>query len=287
MPAYLSWVNHADTATLSTTTSGTMLRPLSQLQVPWAKGLCRGPVNGSGGTATLVIRCYWANGVGIHHVGIVGLNNASVAATLRMSYTAFGNIDVYTESSQFVPFLSGSTDPLGSAIWFPMPSLTASYTTKYLEISIEAYDLPSGQEHVDVRRLLVMSGGGSVLGFDRGWSIYTEDTSKDTQTPRGGVFIEEEQSSRIIQFAMTGRSSGEMREYVHGFYPHDSLERVLTACGKRKEIVVCPRYYPTYTDRYRNTIYGRLQSWSPIVHDSGSLYSCEQVIAKEIPHPPL
>lgn len=289
MPAYLSWVNHADTATLSTTTSGTMLRPLTELQIPWAKGLCRGPVNGSGGTATLVIRAYWAGGAPLQMVGLVGLNSAVASATLKMSYTAFGSTDIYTETSLFDPGTFGETDPLGAAIWFPMPALTG-YITKYLEITISVYSLPSGQEHVDVRRLIAMSGGGSLLGFDRGWSIYPEDTSEDTQTPRGGVFISEEQTSRIMQFAMTGRSSAEMREYIHGVYPlipHDSLERVLVACGKRKEVVVCPRYYDQDTDRYRNTIYGRLQSWSPISHESGNLYGCEQIVVKEIPYPPL
>lgn len=293
MPAYLSWYNHADDITLSTTTSGTMLRPLTELQVPFAKGLCRGPANGGASTpATLVIRGYWPNGINPHIIGLVGLNGTPAEATLKMSYTSAGGSELYNDTQAYTPFLTGSADPLGAAIYFPLEVdrdtfMPTQGTVKYIEITINVYDLPSGSRHVDLRRLLIMSGGGSTLGFDRGWSIFTDDTSKDTQTPRGGVYITEEQSSRVMRFSMTGRSKVELRDAVRGFYYYDCLERVLTMAGKRKEVIACPRRYTNQTDVFKNTIYGRITEWGPIVHDGGNIYSCDGITVKEIPHPPL
>lgn len=285
MPSYLSWVNYADTATLSTT-SGTMQRPLTELQVPWAKGLARGPESGTS-TAYLKIRAdLGAGGANIHQIGIVGLQPYATTALLRASMTAFGNIEVWTQTESYVPSLFGSDAPIGAAIWFQAPTL-AGYTMRYVEIEIEVYSCPVSFRHVDVRRLLIVAGGGSDYGFDRGWSLFSDDTSEDVQTARGGVFISQEQVTRVMAVSMTGRKKVEMRDAVRGFYNYDCLERVLVSCGKRKEIVVAPRFYSTQFDAVRHIIYGRLQSWSPIVHESGDRYSCDNITVKEIPYPPL
>lgn len=291
MPAYIGWINHADTATLTainpvTGLAAVMLRPLTELQIPWAKGLMRGPANGTvGDPASLKLRAdLGAGGKLVHAIGLIGMNGVTNAnMTVMLSNTAFGSYEVALGSASWEADV-GQGSLNSSLLWF---AGSFGLSARYIELNIEVSDLPAGSRHVDARRLMIMSGGGSVLGFDRGWSLFADDPTDETQTDMGGVFIQEKVASRVMQFAMTGRKVDEMRDNTTTYNNVDSLERVLMQAGKKKEVLVCPRDYATGTEVFQNAVYGRITSWSPIVHEMGNLYSCDQVVVKEIPHPPL
>ena len=126
------------------------------------------------------------------------------------------------------------------------------------------------------------------MGFDSGWSIFRDNPTIDTQTDQGGVFITEKEESRVLRFSMSGRSEAEMKTAIRSEAAgYDNLELVLAKAGKRKEVVACPRYYTDDARKHKNTLYGRITEWSPIVHDGGDYYSCDGITVKEIPHPPL
>ena len=295
MPAYLSWVNLADTATITaidpyTGIAAVMQRPLTELAVPFAKGLCRGPSNGSGtvlNPTKLKLRADLGSTLGFHCIGVVGLNiPAGVGGSMavRISDVALGDSELENTTVYFTQDYSNGSE--ASAFWWFAPSFT--FTGRYIELEIRIVGQPSGQRYVDARRLLIMTGGGSLLGFDSGWSIFRDNPTIDTQTDQGGVFITEKEESRVLRFSMSGRSEAEMKTAIRSEAAgYDNLELVLAKAGKRKEVVACPRDYTDDARKHKNTLYGRITEWSPIVHDGGDYYSCDGITVKEIPHPPL
>lgn len=295
MGAYIGYINHADTATVTaidpyTGIAAVMQRPLTELQIPFAKGLMRGPSNGSGtvlNPTKLKLQIDLGSSLKFYHVGLIGMNipaGAGGSMAVRISNVALGNSELVDTTVYYTEDYSNGSES-SSLLWF---AEDFTFSARYIELDIRVIGQPSGQRYVDARRLLIMTGGGSVLGFDRGWSIFRDNPTEDTQTEQGGVFIRERVESRVLRFAMTGRNKQEMKECVYSeAIGHDNLERVLAKAGKRKEVVVCPRYYTDDADRHRNTVYGRIVEWSPIVQEMGNNYSCEGVTVREIPHPPL
>lgn len=294
MPAYLSYVNLSDAATITsvdpyTGSASVMLRPLTELLVPWAKGLCRGPTSGAGTLISprkLNIRIDLGGAYVIHSIGVAGLNCSSTAALnasmqVLISNVALGNSELAADTVSWSESYSQGARNVG-LYWFPA---NFAFSARYISLTLSLWG--GTVPHVDVRRLLVMAGGGSALGFDRGWTMFDENPTEDVQTDAGGVFIEEKTASRVMQFSMTGRTVAEMKTNVYDGVVCDSLDRVLARAGKRKEVIVCPKYYGNTVETSYNAIYGRITSWSPIVHESGTLYSCDGITVKEIPHPPL
>lgn len=280
MGATLAIVNLADSATLSTT-SGTMLRPLSQLQVPWARGLARGPSNYVSDSTSLVIRADLGSTKNVSAVGIVGLNNSTEAQTgaLVMSTSALGSSDVGSYVMQN-DALNGATH--GNSLWY-----VAQKSFRYLQIEVEIAYLPSGQRYIDARRLLIMSNGAATGldattvtlsdGVDFDWSLTHVDLSTAEETPRGGVFTSPQGTYRRLQFSVSGMTATEA----------ESLRLWIAAARRTVECVVSLRDEDTAILQSNRTIYGRLVDWSPIVHSGGDYYACESIVVHETPYPAL
>ena len=270
MGAILAIGNLADSATITTTT-GTMLLPLSQLQVAWARGLARGPSNYTSGTTALVLRADLGSAKDFVCLGIAGLNDAVAAAPdVRYSNTAFGNTDRGT-ATMANDGLNGDTH--GNSLW----TVGAVYC-RYIEIYIEVYALPLGLRYVDARRLLIMQAGCLLSdGVDFDWSLTHIDQSTAQVTPRGGVFTDTQGTFRELQFGVSGMTATEAED----------LRTWIAAARKTTEIVVSLRDEDTDTLQSNRTIYGRLVSWSPIEHQGGDYYKCDSITVHETPYPAL
>lgn len=284
MGGYILWNNLADTATLSTTTSGTMLRPLTDLQIPRAKGLCRGPANGgSVAPATLTIRADLGSIQSIHGIALIGLNAVTYCSmAYQLSNTGFGLSDQGDGGAEWYTEYGNET---GQSLFSFLPKTTEA---QYVHIEIAVHGRPSGQRYVDVRRLLISNGTVFESGFDREWGILPVDPTLDVQTDAGGVFTTEHVPYREMQFAVTGRTNVEMKSglILPPDYSHN-LSYTMQKAGKRKELIVTPRTYSGFGDTFNNSLYCRFSEWSPIMHVGGNFYSCDSLRVKEIPHPPL
>lgn len=277
MGARFARVNLADTATL-TTTSGTMLRALTELQKPWARGLARGPENGSGiSPATLVIRADLGTSYQLSFVGLVGLNDAAATADLAFSNVSAGASDAGTGSASNSG-TNGTTH--GNALWWRDSLVTA----RYVEISVSVFGLPSGFRHVDARRLLIMRATDEGThyvqlsdGVDFDWSVETVDLSSSTTTARGGIFVSSQGSYRRVTYGVTGMTAAEAA----------SLGRWLSLCRGKEEVAISLRDYGEVDQQSDETIYGRLLEWSPIQHTGGDTYACERIVVQEVPYPAL
>lgn len=277
MGATLAIVNLADSATLSTT-SGTMLLPLTQLQVPWARGLARGPSNYTAGSTELTIRIDLGSTKQFSAIGLVGLNDAAATAALSFSSVSAGGSEVGTDSLEN-DGLNGDTH--GNSLWY-VPS--AQITCRYIEILVEVYNLPTSYRYVDARRLLIMSADGTASttvslsdGVDFDWSLTHIDQSTAQVTPRGGVFTDTQGTFRELQFGVSGMTATEA----------DDLRTWIAAARKTTECVVSLRDEATATLQSNRTIYGRLVSWSPIEHQGGDYYKCDSITVHETPYPAL
>lgn len=290
--AVIGWTNHVDAVatTLSainpvTGIAAVMLRPLSQLQVPWVRGLCRGPSNSSGGHSSLQLRADLGSSKLINIIGLVGLNSSpsnpvgnGANCNFLLSNVAMGSSEVAAGAADF-EYVIGTE--FGQSLWY-IP--TAGYVSaRYIEMNIEC----DGAAYVDIRRLLIMSGGQFESGFDSSFSITPADMSTSEDTPKGGVFVNENSSRREIRFSLSGMTLAEAKDNLAAYNNRDSLSRVLAAAGRRKEVVIAPRLESTSTYQFMNTIYGRLTEWGPVVHTGGDTYSCEGLVGLEVPYPPL
>lgn len=289
MGGYLLTTNHADAATLSTTTGGSMLRPLTQLQVKRAQGLMRGPVNNVGGAAVLVIRADLGSAKPVHCVGLVGLNGVtSVQGSIYLSATGAGNSELASAS---ILWDDGWETPYGQSVWYfhGDGSAGAAVNARYVQINLEVYGRDIAERYVEARRLLVMGGMLDSDGWDAAWSMRPNDMSSAETTPKGGVFVAEEAGFRVVNFGLTGMTKAEAKTNLLDSNATDSLQRSLQQAGRHREVVLCPRYYDDSADpeMFYNTIYAQLVDWSPIVHTGGDTYACESITANEIPHPPL
>jgi hypothetical protein len=276
--AIFSRTNLADTATLTENTSGSMLRPLTELQKAWARGLARGPENGTGSVpAELTLRADLGSSKAINIVGLFGLNDAVTTGEIRLSATAFGNTDAGTATI-------GNSGSFGqthgnAAVW------RGSSTCRYIEIYLQVFSLPAGLRHVDARRLwigeatteatnfLPLSAG---VNFD--WSVETNDLSGTSTTPRGGIFVSSQGSYRTWRLGVTGMTLTEatqLRQWL-------ALTR-----GKQEIVAVLRDYGNAYEDLSDNTIYGRLAEWAPVQHTGGDTYACESIVIQEVPYPAL
>jgi len=284
MGAVVGYVNHADAATLSTTTSGSMLRPLSELKLPWARGLCRGPANGTDSQpAQLVIRADLGGLKRIHMIGVVGLNAVSkVEGVVRLSGISAGGSEV---AQIDLLWSAGWGEQSGQAVW-AMTDPSSIVEARHVQIELDVFGRPSGERYVDARRLLIMEGTRIAAGWDSDWSIQQVDLSASSVTPRGGVFVDEQGAYRIMNFGVSGMTRAEAWIDDPARYALNSL---LSTARGRHEVVACPRYYddPTEQDLFRYTVYGRLASWSPIQHTKGDTYACESIQIAETPYPPL
>jgi len=276
--AILAIGNLADTATL-TTTSGTMLRALTELQIPWARGLARGPSNYVSGVTELVIRADLGSAKQFSCIGLVGLNNAVASApVINFSSTAAGNSEVGT-GTMANDGLNGDTH--GNSLWY----VPAAYVTcRYIEISVSVFALPSGYRYVDARRLLIMSANGTAAttvslsdGVDFDWSLTHVDLSSAEETPRGGVFTSPQGTYRRLQFSVSGMTATEA----------SNLRTWLAAARRTTECVASLRTEDTDEEQSNRTIYGRLVDWSPIVHTGGDTYACESIAVHETTYPAL
>lgn len=284
MGAVLAHVNHADTATLSTTTSGSMLRPLSELQTKWARGLCRGPANGtSGDPATLVIRADLGSSKIIHSVGVVGLNGVTgTTMSVTLSASSFGATDAGSGGNDWDPAYG---EDYGQGLFITPDA--GHWTARYVQISLEVYGRASGQRYVDARRLLIMAGGSYSDGVDFDWSMLPVDLGQAITTPRGGVFVSPQAKHRAFSFGISGMTLREARIATRAYDNYDSLEHVLASAGRTTEIVAIPRHTAEDEEMFTQAIYGRLVEWSPIVHTGGDTYACDSIVVHETPYPAL
>lgn len=284
MGAVLGYVNHADTATLSTTTSGSMLRPLTELQVKWARGLCRGPANGDDmAPATLVIRADLGSSKVIHAIACIGLNGViSCGMTVALSTSSFGATDAGSVGASWG--FNHIDEDFGQGL-FVVPQ-SGHWQARYIEITINVVGRPSGQRYVDVRRLLIMAGGYLSDGVDFDWSMKPIDLSESSVTPRGGVFAIEAGKFRELSFSVSGMTLDEAQNNNITDDNADSLTRAL-ARGTAREMLVILRYTDVDQEMANGAIYGRLVDWSPIVHTGGDTYACNSITVHETPHPAL
>lgn len=278
---FLLFQNHADTATLSTTTSGSMLRPLTELQKKWARGLCRGPINDiGGGGCGLVIRADLGESKRVRMVGVVGLNAVTqIQGYVSLSAVSAGGSELATGT---IAWNSTLGETYGQSIWYTPP---ASVNARYIEISLEVYGRDSGSKHVDARRLLILDGLHLSDGWDKDWSTRPVDQSTSTATPKGGIFVGEQNQYREARFSGSGMTKAEAKGSASAW----ALEDALREAGKRKEVVWSPRQYTDEADpdMFINTIYGRLVDWARIEHTGGDTYRCDSIVAHETPYPAL
>ena len=258
-----------------------MLRPLSQLQVAWARGLCRGPSNYVADSTSLVIRADLGAAKNVAAIGVFGTNNSTEVQTgvVLMSNTAFGSSEVGSYTMQN-DALSGSTH--GNALWY-----IAQKSFRYVQIEVEIPYLPSGYRYIDARRLLIMSDGASTGadattarlsdGVDFDWSLTHVDLSSAQVTPRGGVFVSPQGTYRELRFSVSGMTATEAA----------NLRTWLAAARRTTECVVSLRAEDSAVLQSNRTIYGRLVDWSPIQHTGGDTYACESITVHETPYPAL
>lgn len=277
MGATLAISNLADSATL-TTTSGTMLRALSQMQIAWARGLARGPSNYSAGATTLTLRIDLGSAKQWSALGLIGVNAAYSGGSASFSNTAFGNTDRGTASLENL--LAGGNSH-GNSLWYVNSTFV---TCRYIQIYIEVFNLPSGLQHVDIRRLFVASADGSASttavfsdGVDFDWSLTHVDLSSVDVTPRGGVFTSPQGTYRELRFGISGMTAAEAL----------NLRTWIATARRTTECVISMRDDTTADAQAKNTIYGRLVDWAPIQHDGGDYYSCDSITVHETPYPAL
>lgn len=286
------WTNHADTATLSTTTSGSMLRPLTQLQVPWLGGLCRGPANGGGHTvpAELTIRADLGSAKLIHLIGLVGLNapnppiayNESQASmVVSLSNVSPGGSELGGGSAAWV---ISDGDEFGQSLWV---LLETPVSARYVEVYVNVFGRASGERYVDARRLLIMAGSTQADGFNTEWDANSVDMSVSEVTPRGGVFVSEQGGYRTMRASLSGMTLAEAKTNRLDNHDTDSLSRFISSAGRKTEVVISPRYTTDPSESFQNTIYGRLVDWSPIKHTGGDTYACDSIVIHETPYPAL
>lgn len=264
-----------------------MLRPLTELQVKWARGLCRGPDNGGASTpATLVIRADLGSAKTVRIVGVIGLNGVtSIAGVIKFSATGAGNSELGIGD---LVWLDEWGETYGQSVWYPLPTAVSA---RYIEISLEVNGRSSGQRYVDARRLLIMDGMHMTDGWDSDWSTVAVDQSASEVTPKGGVFVAENNQYRIANFSATGMTEEEAKQPAGQLF---SLEDAIRESGRKKEVVWAPRQFDPNdayqygdSDMFKNTIYGRLVEWAPIVHTGGDTYACDSIVVHETPYPAL
>lgn len=277
MGAILAIGNLADSATITTTT-GTMLLPLSQLQVAWARGLARGPSNYTAGSTELTYRVDLGSAKQFSAIGLVGLNDAVATGSLKFSSTGAGNQEVGTGTLEN-DGLNGDTH--GNSLWY---ANSAPITCRYIEIYVQVFGLPSGQRYVDARRLFIATANGSASttvtlsdGVDFDWSLTHVDLSTAEETPRGGVFTSPQGTFRRLQFGVSGMTATEAED----------LRTWIAAARRTTECVVTLREEDTDILQSNRTIYGRLVDWSPIEHTGGDTYACDSIVVHETPYPAL
>lgn len=277
MGAILAIGNLADSATITTTT-GTMLLPLSQLQVAWARGLARGPSNYTAGSTELTIRVDLGSAKQWSAIGLVGLNDAVATGSLKFSSTGAGNQEVGTGTLEN-DGLNGDTH--GNSLWYVNSALV---TCRYIEIYVQVFALPAGLRYVDIRRLFIATANGTAAtttvfseGVDFDWSLTHVDLSSAEETPRGGVFTSPQGTFRRLQFGVSGMTAQEATD----------LRTWIAAARRTTECVVTLREEDTDILQSNRTIYGRLVDWSPIVHTGGDTYACDSITVHETTYPAL
>lgn len=283
MSGYIAWKNLSDTVTLTTPT-GTMLRPLTELQIPFAKGLCRGPDNGGAYTpATLEIRFDMGAIVDIHAIALIGMN----AVTYNEGFIALSNVGYGLSDAGAAAFFNLVVDNNDTFAQNAFGFFETGTQAQYITIEINVYGRGLGERYVDLRRLLVMTGGIFPAGFNRNWSTTTIDPSIKNTTPKGGVFVLDNTPYRQITFGIGGMSKAEAKTNYVASFSKDSMERCLQQAGKRKEVLITPRNYVSVEEQAQNSFYATLDDWTPIVHAGGDNYDIETITATEIPAPPL
>lgn len=276
MSALFSRINLADSATLSENTTGSMLRPLTELQKAWARGLARGPANGTGSVpAELTLRADLGALKYVNIVSLFGLNDAVCTGSIALSATAFGNTDA---GSGTIGNSGSYGQTHGNAVTW-----RGGTTCRYIELYLQVFALPAGLRHVDARRLWIGNDAGALdltSGVNADWSIETVDLSSSTTTPRGGIAVSAQGSYRLHRFNVTGMTAAEAAD----------LRRWLDLTLGRQEIVAVLRDYDQGTEYEAlsdATIYGRLAEWGPVQHTGGDTYACEGITIQEVPYPAL
>ena len=258
-----------------------MLRPLTELQTKWARGLCRGPANGTGSVpASLQIRADLGASKSIAAIGLAGLNDAVATASLSLSTTTMGGTGAGSASLEN-DGLNG--DVHGNSLWWISPAAAGYTTARYVQLDVEVFGLPAGLRHVDSRRLLIMAGdleeAGTRLsaGVDFDWSLVHLDLSSASVTARGGVFTDPQGTYRELRLGVTGMTAAEA----------DGLRQFIAQSRRTTEVCVSIRSDWTAVEASNNVIYGRLVDWSPIQHTGGDSYACENITIHETPYPAL
>lgn len=296
MPGYILQDNLSDAATITaidpiTGTAAIMLRPLTQLKVKWCRGLMRGPDNGSGSApAELILRVDLGSVKFLHGAAIIGLNGVSrTQADFKFSATTPGGSSAGAVSVDYLPTYD-IPDSFGQPAFAFFES---GISARYMEAHLYCWGRSSGERYVDARRLLIMRGCRVEDGFDFDWSELPVDQSVVEVTPRGGVFVAEEGQYRVASLGISGMTKAEARSNSLDANDSDSLERVLSSAGRRKEVLIARRLCSGGTDSENSieqvmaSAYARLVDWSPIVHTGGDTYACDSITVHETPYPAL
>lgn len=261
--------------------SGTMSRPLSELQLPWGGGLARGSYSGS---AVLIFRVDLGAVRQICTLGLVGMNGQTSAIFLLGS-SAHGN-DILDSEYGSVAYSPDWGFPFGAGVWVH-PAAGTPWSARHLKVRV---DILGGPTYVDMRRLWV--GGGLILpdGVDTGWEVGFEDGSYSERTDEGGVSVDERQRWRKLSAARTLLTEQEAIGGGSGLPP--GLFSQLATVGRSKEIVAATRArYGTADDdfrlRYFNTVYGQLTNWQPLQSRRGQRFGVGRFEVTEAPMPPL
>lgn len=276
MSALFSRVNLADSATLSENTTGSMLRALTELQKQWARGLARGPANGTGSVpAELTLRADLGSLKYVNIVSLFGLNDAVCTGSIALSATAFGNTDA---GSGTIGNTGSNGQTHGNAVTW-----RGGTTCRYIELFLQVFALPAGLRHVDMRRLWIGSDASALelsSGVNADWSVETVDLSTASTTPRGGIYASAQGSYRVWRLNVTGMTAAEA----------SNLRQWIALTRGKQEIVAVLRDYDQGTEYEAlsdNTIYGRLAEWAPVQHTGGDTYACENITIQEVPYPAL
>ncbi len=277
MGAILSNVNYADSADATITeNTGTFLTPLSQLQVPWGRGLCRahdGPYP----------RCIFDVDLGdVKSIVTLGLKGMQGHCEVRYQLSAFADFSVMVANT-VVEYESAWGFPYGAGCW--LHPAGAAWEARYLRVRVDVFE-GIDPSWVDMRRLWV--GGGIILsdGVAAGWEVDPAvDGSPTDRSPDGDVYADARARWRRLR---AGRTLMTRATAVGGTVP--GLAAAIASIGHSRECVVAVRANDGGDNdlaRFYETVHGQLASWAPLRSQKGDRIGLEHLMVEEVPMEPL
>jgi hypothetical protein len=275
MGAIISTTNFADSATI-TANAGTFSRPLTELQKPWGRGLCRGDF---AGMAVVIYDVDLGATRDIVTCGVVGFQGTGEVRFFLSQASDFST----TVAEEIVTYNSAWGFRFGPGAWFHSPSATP-WQARYVRVRVDVFE--GSPTWVDQRRLWI--GGGLILpaGVSAGWSVEMIDGSASERTSDGGVYVDERTRWRRLS---AGRARMSEAEAI-GSTLVTGLWSELNSVGRSGEIVAAVRANPgtdLHKRRYFQTVYGQLVGWSPLDDARGGAFRLDRFAVEEAPMFPL